>query len=160
MARDTVSSPLERQEENPLRPLKGHKTVRGSVFLLQTAKKMACPALSSSVKGEGWRALALPSLGAAAPVHSELRARQDRQMWGTRHLPTYPHPGAALRGGSPMCKGPTCMHLLGDALPSAPGPAGSSPWVAAWFPRLSQDHRQTRDGCAVRSDGKTRPLVQ
>ena len=47
-------------EEKPLRALKVHKKVRGSVFLLPAARVMVCPALSSSVKGEGWRALALP----------------------------------------------------------------------------------------------------
>lgn len=91
-------------------------------------------------------------------MHSELRARWHRQprpgflscqVGERRHLPNYPHPGAALRGGCPMCKGPTCVHLLGEALPSAPARVGSSPWVAAQFLRLSQDHRQTRDGCAV-----------
>lgn len=119
------------------------------MFLLHTARKMACPALSSSVKEKAGRLWPSPPSwhrsrqeGSGSPAQRAQGSAAQAAVARISELPgvgetspsQLPHPGAALRGGCPMCKGPTGVHLLGEALPSALGRAGSSPWVAARFP--------------------------
>lgn len=146
------------------------------MFLLPTAGKMVCPdpfviserrRLADS--GSPLPSSVTPGSESSGSVHSRLWGRWGKQLWlgflscqvkvrchlsvsGRSHpAPSHIRPCMA---GVQLEKAP--VHALAargiDLTPQAGGfqvELPGTPEVATWFQRLSQDHRQTRDGRAM-----------